>query len=279
MRLALIASLAVLIAAPAPAPALAHAPNARATYLGNEGVLVSRGDTKILFDAFYADGHGQYLLVPDDMANAMLKGEPPYDGVDAIFVSHVHGDHFSPAPALAYLRAQDNVVLYASVQIREAMLASGVDKDDPALARVKTFDLEPDIEPVSFSVGDLNISAAAVPHSGFLPDIQNFVWRVTLDDRTTVTHLGDAHPSVADFDRHADYFKERKSNMAFPPYWFLTSENGRTILKTYIQADHVVGVHVPASAAGRGDETRAEIGGDVFTDPGESREIPERSDE
>ena len=52
MRLALIASLAVLIAAPAPAPALAHAPNARATYLGNEGVLVSRGDTKILFDAF-----------------------------------------------------------------------------------------------------------------------------------------------------------------------------------------------------------------------------------
>jgi L-ascorbate metabolism protein UlaG (beta-lactamase superfamily) len=277
MRLVLIASLAALLAAPA--LALAHDPDARAVYLGNEGVLVARGDAKILFDAFYADGHGQYALVPDEIANAMLKGEPPYDGVDAIFVSHVHGDHFSPAPALAYLRAHEDVALYASAQIREALLNAGVAEDDRVLARVKTFDLKPDSAPVSFSVGDLEISAAAVPHSGNLADIQNLVWRVTLDDKTTVMHLGDAGTVIEDFERHAGHFAERKTNMAFPPFWFLTNENGRTILQTYINADHVVGVHVPASAAGRGDETRAEIGGDVFTDPGESREIPDTSDE
>ena len=38
--------------------ALAHDHAARATYLGNEGVMVARGDTKILFDAFYADSYG-----------------------------------------------------------------------------------------------------------------------------------------------------------------------------------------------------------------------------
>ena len=71
----------------------------------NEGILVSACGSKILFDAFYEDSYGQYLLVPDEIRAALMSGEPPYDDIDAVFVSHVHGDHFSPAPTLAYLGA------------------------------------------------------------------------------------------------------------------------------------------------------------------------------
>ena len=64
----------------------AHDSHSRATYLGNEGVLVTRGHTKVLFDAFYSNSYeGYYLLVPEAMAAAMLAGEPPYDGIDAIW--------------------------------------------------------------------------------------------------------------------------------------------------------------------------------------------------
>jgi hypothetical protein len=66
---------------------------------------VVRGDTKILFDAFYSDGHGQYTLVPDEISGSMFAGKAPCDGIDVVFVSHVHGEHFSDAPAIAYLRA------------------------------------------------------------------------------------------------------------------------------------------------------------------------------
>jgi len=99
----------------------AHDNSSQATYLGNEGVMVARGDTRILFDAFYSDSYSRYTLVPKEIAEAMLAGEAPYDGIDAIFVSHVHGDHFTAGPAVTYLRAHPQVQLYGTEQIREAI--------------------------------------------------------------------------------------------------------------------------------------------------------------
>lgn len=64
--------------------------------------MVVRSDSKILFDAFYADSYGRHMLVPDEITGSMLAGEAPYDGIDVVFVSHVHGDHFSAAPAIAH---------------------------------------------------------------------------------------------------------------------------------------------------------------------------------
>ncbi|MEO1135374.1 MAG: MBL fold metallo-hydrolase [Pseudomonadota bacterium] len=252
-------------------PARAH--DANATYLGNEGVMVTRGDTKILFDAFYADSYDQYVLVPRTITNALLSDTPPFDGVDAIFVSHVHGDHFSAEPTIAYLRAHGAVTFYAPLQVREALLDAGLDENDPLLSRVKAFDLGPDDDPVSFEVGGLSVDVVAIPHAGDWPEIQNFVWRVAMDDKTTVMHLGDAGTVRSDFERHANYFAAKKTHAAFIPYWFYLNEAGRGILGDYLKADQTIGMHVPAVAIGNGDAYREQAGGDLFTDPGETRQI------
>ena len=259
-------------------PAAAHDTKSHATYIGNEGVMVASGGAKILFDAFYSESYGGYTLVSDETSEAMLSGAAPYDDIDAIFVSHVHGDHFTAAPAIEYLRAQGGVILYGPEQVREAVEEAGVQEDDPLWARIKTYDMAPEDDPVTIEVDGLLMEAAAIPHDGGaqLADIQNFVWRVTLDDKATVMHLGDVGPDVHHFERHKDYFTARKTHMAFPPFWLIADETGRMILETYVAADKTVGIHVPASTIGKGDEVRAEIGGDVFTDPGETREIPEK---
>ena len=254
-------------------PALAHDAEAKAHYLGNEGVLIAHGDTKILFDAFYANSYGEYLLVPDAISAAMMAGDAPYDGVDAIFVSHVHGDHFTAAPAIAFLRAHENVHLYGSKQVRDAMISAGIPEDDPLAARIHGYDLAPEDDAVVFNIGDIAVDVVAIPHAGGRPTIQNFAWRVALDDGVTVMHLGDAGPVVSDFSRHAAHFDARNTHMAFPPYWFIGHEDGEMILDDIIGADHVVGIHVPARAAGNGDEWRQRAGGDLFTDPGEMRDI------
>ena len=75
------------------ASSLSHAQEA--FYMANEGVMVTDGDTKILFDPLYPESYGQYLLVPEQMREALFAGEAPFEDVDAIFVSHFHGDHFS----------------------------------------------------------------------------------------------------------------------------------------------------------------------------------------
>ena len=245
---------------------------ARATYLGNEGVLVTRGDTKVLFDAFYTVSYGQYVLVPDDMAKAMMAGDPPYDGIDAIFVSHVHGDHFTAGPAIEYLRRHTSVQLYGSAQTRDAITAE-VDADDPILDRVIVADIQPHDEPKHFHVGELDIDVVAIPHAGgpSRADVQNLSWRVTLDDETTVVHFGDAGTNKVDFDRHGEHFKAKRANAAFPPYWFYGNEEGEAIMRSHFHADKVIGIHVPAAAMDNGDAWRKQAGGDLFTDPGETR--------
>jgi len=256
-------------------PALAHDEGSHATYLSNASVMVARGDTKILFDAFYADSYGQYALTPNDIRAALMAGEAPYDGVDAIFVSHVHGDHFTAAPTIAYMRQHKDVMLYGSQQVYDAMRKAATGEAAPVMKRVIAVDMTPTDKARNFVADGIEIDVVSIPHAGNRPNIQNYAWRVTLDETTTVIHLGDAGPVPADFERHKEHFAARKTHTAFPPYWFVGHDDGEAILKNIIAADQTVGLHVPARAAGNGDQWRTDAGGDLFTDPGETRDIGE----
>ena len=64
----------------------AHESAGAARYLGNEGVLVTLGEVKVLFDAFYADSYGSYVLVSESDREKLMNDKPPFDGIDAIFV-------------------------------------------------------------------------------------------------------------------------------------------------------------------------------------------------
>ena len=147
--------------------------------------------------------------------------------------------------------------------------------DDAINSRIVAVDIQPEDKARSLEFGGVAIDVVSLPHSGNRPDVQNYSWRVTLDDETTIIHFGDAGPVRENFTPHADHFAARKHDAAFPPYWWYVDPVGRDILETHIKAKQVIGVHVPAAAKGRGDEARADLGGDVFTDPGESREISE----
>ncbi len=257
------------------AAALAH--DSEALYLGNEGVLVSHGDDKVLFDAFYSEGHGLYVLVPANVREDLIAGRPPYNGIDAVFVSHVHGDHFSPGPTLDYLRAQPAVRLFASRQVIEA-LTEFAGADDPVTSRLTAFDLQPGDPPQSATIGEIDIDVVAIPHSGGSrhAHIRNLAFRATLGEWPTVLHLGDAETDEAQFAGLQAHWAERRADVAFPPYWFFGRDSGWQILENHLKADQVIGIHVPAEAAGHGEAWREQAGGDLFTDPGEARRIAEK---
>ena len=98
-----------------------HAHESTAHYMANEGLMVEHGDTKILFDPLFRNDYGQYMLLPEDMEEALFAGATPYDGIDAVFVSHHHGDHFSPVDMVRLLRERPGIRLYAPNQAIIAM--------------------------------------------------------------------------------------------------------------------------------------------------------------
>lgn len=249
-----------------------------AFYIANEGVMVSDGETKILFDPLFPNTYGQYLLPPEAMKQAMFAGEAPFDGVDAIFISHYHGDHFSPEEVYELMAAQDSIQLYAPNQAIVAMRSAASDGGSAVFDRVHSVSLGFDDSPVSFSENNLMIEALRIPHSGWpmrMLDVENIAWRVTLNSNSTVLHLGDADPNDDHFAHDADYWAQRAPNLAFPPYWFLSTAAGRSILDNRIKPLRSVGIHVPDTIPADPIRRPSELRGqDIFVTPGEVRSIP-----
>jgi L-ascorbate metabolism protein UlaG (beta-lactamase superfamily) len=257
---------------------LTQSQDSTARYLANEGLMVVNGETKILFDPLFRQSYGHYSLVPEVMIKAIFTGSPPFDGVDAIFISHHHGDHFSPADILRLLKAQQGIHLYAPAQAVAGLRAVAAEQDEPVFQRVTAVDLAYKQAPVVLNMQGLLIEAVRIPHSGWPRsrlDIENIAWRVTLNDTTTVLHMGDADPNDVHFARDAKkHWDKRPPHMAFPPYWFFSSASGRKILSDRIKPAASVGVHVPVSIPTDPGLRPLELRDfDLFTSPGESRVI------
>ncbi len=245
-------------------------------YLANEGVMVTYNNSKVMFDPLFDNSYDRYQMVPDAMRSAIMAGHTPYDGVDAIFVSHYHGDHFSAADLLALLRMQDDVRVYAPMQAVTAMHETATADDEGLLARVTGLDLDYGDSPARIDAGDIEIDAVHIPHSGWpsaRTDVQNIAFRVTLEGAGTVLHLGDADARAVHFAGDEDYWSEPQTDLALPPYWFFATEDGAEILDDRIGARRSIGIHVPASFRNSA-EIPAELRGyDLFTHPGERRTV------
>ena len=244
-------------------------------YLANEGLMVTHGDTKVLFDPLYDNSYGRYQMVPSEMVDAIFAGEQPYDGVDAVFVSHFHGDHFSAKDMLRLLRERQNIHLYAPAQAVAGMREIATDDDEALFDRASMFDLEYGDGPAFVRKEGLLIEALHVPHSGWptaRTDVQNIAFRVTLEDTSTVLHLGDSDARLVHFEQDEAYWDERAIDLAFPPYWFYLSGDGREILDDFVHARNSVGIHVPAEFADDPSSIPDELAGtDLFKSPGEGR--------
>jgi len=255
-----------------------HSDTSRAIYLANEGLMVVQGETKVVFDPLFRNSHGQYQLLPEHMEEALFAGAPPFDDIDAVFVSHYHGDHFSPADILRLLKTRPGIHLYAPLQAVSGLREVASAEDETVFQRISGVELAYGDPPVTLEMEGLKIDAVRIPHSGWPTgrlDVENISWRVTLNETTTVLHMGDADPNDVHFERDAEYWDKRHTHMAFPPYWFFSSTFGPGILKNRVKADHNVGVHVPVSISKTPSLRPAGLRGyDLFTQPGESRSIP-----
>ena len=95
--------------------------------------------------------------------------------------------------------------------------------------------------------------------------------------RRSVTHFGDADVDDAHFGKSPEHWTERHSHLAMPPYWFLLSDEGRHILQERIDADQVIGMHVPANLPDDREDRRKSLQDvDLFTRPGQDQRDLER---
>ena len=232
------------------------------TYLGNEGLLVQRGDTKVLFDPFFHNGFNTYQLVPESIRKALFSGEPPYDNISAIFISHAHGDHFAADDVTHFLQLHPNTTLVAPQQaIDELQLENGPQSN---IVAIELAYQEP---PIYKKIGALEFDAVRIPHAGWpqRADVANILFRVRIEGALTVVHMGDADPNDEHFKPLIAHWDKQATDAAFPPYWFFVGRAGPMILQDRINAKTNIGVHVPIKVP----FDLFNSGQQYFTEPGE----------
>lgn len=266
----------VFLAAILMQPAKVYAHDSNATYIANEAVLVQHGTKKILFDPFFHQNFGLYQLVPDVLKKEIFAGQAPFDNIDAIVISHAHGDHFAADEVLEYLQKYKNTQLIAPQQaIDQLLVLQGVDDIKPQLTGVKMAFNE---APKNIEVAELLIEAVRIPHAGWpsRANIENIVFRITLGDADvksdaslSVMHMGDADPDDNHYLPYKSHWQARKTDVAFPPYWFFSSLEGNYILDELVNADRTIGIHVPMKVP----KLLKESGKDYFSVPRETRRL------
>jgi L-ascorbate metabolism protein UlaG (beta-lactamase superfamily) len=250
-------------------------------YLGNEAIMVSINNRKILFDPFFHNDFGFYQLVPSEIVAKLHQGIHPYNSIDMVLISHAHADHFAAQEVLKYMNNQSQVLLVAPQQAIEQL--TKLNPSESVRKRFIPIDLALAQQAIKVQHKQIQVEAVRIPHAGWpgRAEIENIVYRVTLlkshdenkdsiqEGQLTVIHMGDADPNQQHFEPHTAHWESKMTNVAFPPYWFYDSQQGRTILTKTINANKSIGLHVPVAVP----SSLKESGLDYFSNPGESRVI------
>ncbi|MFT6436516.1 MAG: L-ascorbate metabolism protein UlaG (beta-lactamase superfamily) [Candidatus Azotimanducaceae bacterium] len=241
----------------------------RVVYLGNEALLIQVGAAKILFDPFFHNDYGIYQLVPDQMRADIFAGKAPFNDITAIFVSHAHGDHFTADDMMKYLRNWQNVHLIAPAQAVRALKAE-IGFDEIA-SRVIGVNLALGDPVWRRMLGNLDIEAIRIPHSGWpeRASVENVVFRVKIDGKVSVTHLGDADANMRHYQAYRDHWSKQPTDVAFPPYWFKVNPAGYEILHEHMNVKRAIGIHVPKVVPPK----LRQSGEEFFSKPGEEIEL------
>jgi L-ascorbate metabolism protein UlaG (beta-lactamase superfamily) len=211
-------------------------------YLGNEGFLISAGETKVLIDALYGEGLEGYPVVPAAIRRQAKAGDGDFAGVDLVLATHRHGDHFDAAAVACHLDANRGARFVSTEEATARLLDLDPDVVDRVTGLWPAEGERVTVEPAAPESSDLRITALRLHHGdnpaqnlGFLVEIGGLV----------VMHLGDADVTAEEL-RPLD-LAEEGIDVVLAPYWFWDATHRPALDE--LGARHRVAMHLPVPEA------------------------------
>jgi L-ascorbate metabolism protein UlaG (beta-lactamase superfamily) len=223
------------------------------TYIANEGVLVSSRGKQVLIDGLHREYKLDYTFPPPDLLRSLESAASPFNKIDLVLVTHVHGDHFHPLSVGLHLQNNPKARLVSSEQIAEGV-KKGFSGFSTIESRVERVPHEWKRK-VALNVAGINLKGLGLKHSGANFNwIQNLGYIVELDGMKFL-HIGDADMTEENFSSLG--LSDENIDVAFIPYWYLLSSTGRAIVQNQIRPKHVIAIHIsPSKAAEVSEQVR-----------------------
>ena len=214
-------------------------------YIANEGVLIATADKQILIDGLHREYRPAYLFPPPEMQSVLENARPPYDKINILLVSHIHLDHFHPESVGLYLKANPNTILASSNQAVEEV-SKGFAEYEKVKAQVKPV-IHEWKKSVDVDRDGIKIRFLGLRHSGErFKHIENLGHVIEIAGKKLL-HIGDADMTVENFATFN--IAQENIDIAFIPYWFLISEEGRKLVREQFNPKSIIAVHIPPDEA------------------------------
>jgi L-ascorbate metabolism protein UlaG (beta-lactamase superfamily) len=185
------------------------------------------------------------------------NAESPFDGVRLILVTHAHPDHFSPQSVIRRLRNDSAAVVVGPPQMIAALEAAGATTQEID-ERIIGVDLNL-FDSTELDVAGLGLRAVRLRHSpyeiedpktGEMVDrhrnVENLVYLIEIGGKI-ILHVGDAVLSQNAELFNDGAFESVDVDILFLEY-FDWSEETRTVLDRWMNADYTVFMHLPTEA-------------------------------
>ena len=193
-------------------PALPDKAMAKVTYVANEGFLIETSKGKILVDALFGGIKGSWCEVPgDSLLNLIINGQPPFDNIDVVLVSHYHVDHFNGKIVSEFMVKNPETILICPNQANQLLMEN---TSYPEFSeRIKAIHSTNYID-ISIVLGDIQIKAMTMNHGAYLEkdtitgelrdlheDVENIAYLIKTTD-CTFLHSGDG--SIKAFEKYRE---------------------------------------------------------------------------
>jgi len=215
-------------------PSFSHDGNkVNITYVGNAGFLINIGDKKILIDALFKGFEGKYEI-PQHIQEKLKLAQAPFDEVDLILVTHVHGDHFSPDMVSQHMKNNSKAIFASTqqgVEILDAFpdrcIAFNPSKEKSDKKKIQDFNIETFYLPHGPNSGVINI--------GFLVSV----------NRITFFQTGDADFDQFTFDEFRSLrLPEQKIDLSFIQHYYLRGDSLRNkFVREAIGGNYIIPIH------------------------------------
>lgn len=254
----------------------------KVTYIANEGFLIESDSTKILIDALFNDQTINYAHVPNsNHLKNMIFGEKTFSGIDYVFATHSHRDHFNAEVVSRFLLNNPNCKFISTSQSKAKL------KDFTNFSEIENQILAflPDsAETETFKHNNIDVKIYRFNHSKYMEkdpntgkqinrhrNVENIGFLITVNG-IKIFHNGDA-TFIDDAEYNNYKLNNENIDLAFLTGGFAV-ERGQEIFNKHINSDKVVFMHLnPSHIAQYKEAFNNSKKFIVFENPLESRNV------
>jgi L-ascorbate metabolism protein UlaG (beta-lactamase superfamily) len=93
----------------------------KVTYLANCGFLYEFDKSKVLIDPFGTEFGNFFYLPSEETKKSIIKGNSPFNKIDLLLITHIHGDHFNAKLAESFLLNNNKAKMVCPQQVLKQM--------------------------------------------------------------------------------------------------------------------------------------------------------------